>query len=114
MSRAVTNKARSAFNAGRSCRVSKNTEVIAGDNFIMVLLFGNQIIWRDRSTGLVRFTFHGWNSSTTRERINGILGTGFYQSKGKLCIGNDRGVDPSCVFRLVDGVIIREDQANAE
>jgi hypothetical protein len=113
MSREVTNRARSAFRSGIARRVSKNTEIrIDSLGVVSVNLFQNRIIWRDNS-GVVRFSFCGWNSSTTRERINGILGLHFYQYRGELCIGEDREIDPNSVFRLVDGIVIREDRNNA-
>ena len=44
-----------------------------------VFLFNNLIIWRDfftpdgQNCDIVKINFRGWNTPTTRERVNGIL-----------------------------------------
>lgn len=43
-----------------------------------VWLHGNAIIKRDPD-GLVRWSLAGWNTPTTRERVNGIVGAGVHQ-----------------------------------
>ena len=43
-----------------------------------VWLHGNKIVTRDAS-GVVRATLAGWNTPTTRERVNGITGLNFHQ-----------------------------------
>jgi len=43
-----------------------------------VWLHGNEIIKRDPS-GVILFTFAGWGSVTTRERLKGILNVDVYQ-----------------------------------
>jgi hypothetical protein len=100
MSRDTTNRARSAFRQNQTRIISKNTRVESDDLESAVYLFGNKIIWRDNETGIIRFTFCGWNSSTTKERINGILGLGFYCKNHNLRLGDDV-VSSQTVFRLV-------------
>jgi len=56
-----------AFKAGRECK-RKRTYT----NGVWVSLHGNDIFIR-QSTGKYYFSLAGWGTSTTRERINGIL-----------------------------------------
>jgi hypothetical protein len=71
--RKVTEQIKQAFNQGLSKKVG-NTRTDGNS----VFLHGNEIIKRDAS-GLVMATLAGWNTPTTRERINGITGLGIYQ-----------------------------------
>jgi len=71
--RKVTEQIKQAFNQGVSKKVG-NTRTDGKS----VFLHGNEIIKRDAS-GLVMATLAGWNTPTTRERINGITGLGIYQ-----------------------------------
>mgnify|MGYP001564422084 CR=1 FL=1 len=71
--RKVTEQIKQAFNQGISKKVG-NTRTDGKS----VFLHGNEIIKRDAS-GLVMATLAGWNTPTTRERINGITGLGIYQ-----------------------------------
>lgn len=50
-----------------------------------VWLHGNAIVRRD-SDGTVLATLAGWNTPTTRERVNGITGLGFHQLNWGACI----------------------------
>ena len=71
--RKVTERIKQAFEQGTSLKVG-NTRT----DGTSVFLHGNEIIKRDES-GLVMATLAGWNTPTTRERINGITGLGIYQ-----------------------------------
>lgn len=71
--RKVTERIKQAFDQGTSLKVG-NTRT----DGTSVFLHGNEIIKRDAS-GLVMATLAGWNTPTTRERINGITGLGIYQ-----------------------------------
>ena len=71
--RKVTERIKKAFEQGVSLKVG-NTRT----DGTSVFLHGNEIIKRDAS-GLVMATLAGWNTPTTRERINGITGLGIYQ-----------------------------------
>ena len=71
--RQVTQQIKQAFNQGLSKKVG-NTRTDGQT----VWLHGNAIVKRDAS-GLVMATLAGWNTPTTRERINGITGLGIYQ-----------------------------------
>jgi hypothetical protein len=71
--RKVTERIKQAFEQGTSLKVG-NTRT----DGTSVFLHGNEIIKRDAS-GLVMATLAGWNTPTTRERVNGITGLGIYQ-----------------------------------
>lgn len=73
--RKVTEKIKEAFEQGKSLKVS-NTETDGQT----VWLHGNAIVKRDPD-GLVRWSLAGWNTPTTRERVNGIANAGVHQVK---------------------------------
>ncbi len=70
----VTQQIKKAFEQGTSLKIG-NTRT----NGTSVFLHGNEIVKRDPS-GLVMATLAGWNTPTTRERVNGITGLGIHQS----------------------------------
>ena len=70
--RKVTHLIKQAFEQGKSKKVG-NTRT-DGEN---VWLHGNLIIKRDGKD--VMATLAGWNTPTTRERVNGITGLSFHQ-----------------------------------
>ena len=72
--RKVTKQIKEAFEQGKSLKVG-NTRTDGQT----VWLHGNAIVKRDPS-GLVLATLAGWNTPTTRERVNGITGLGIHQS----------------------------------
>ena len=71
--RKVTEQIKQAFFNKEALKVN-NTRTDGNS----VFLHGNEIIKRD-SSGLILFTFAGWGSSTTRERLKGILNVDVYQ-----------------------------------
>ena len=71
--RKVTQQIKQAFEQGTSLKVG-NTKTDGKT----VWLHGNAIVKRDPD-GLVRWSLAGWNSSTTRERVNGIANAGVRQ-----------------------------------
>lgn len=71
--RQVTAQIKKAFEQGTSLKIG-NTRT----DGTSVFLHSNEIINRD-SSGLVMATLAGWNTPTTRERVNGITGLGIYQ-----------------------------------
>ena len=71
--RKVTEQIKKAFFARQTKKVN-NTRTDGNS----VFLHGNEIIKRD-SSGLILFTFAGWGSVTTRERLKGILNVDVYQ-----------------------------------
>lgn len=89
--RKVTEKIKAAFEAGKSLKVG-NTRT-DGES---VFLHGNEIVRRDVS-GSVFATLAGWNTPTTRERVNGITGMGFHQVGFEPCL-NGQPINPSDWF----------------
>ena len=73
--RKVTQRIKQAFEQGTSLKVD-NTRTDGQT----VWLHGNAIVKRDPD-GLVRWWLVGWNTSTTRERVNGIANAGVHQVK---------------------------------
>lgn len=73
--RKVTQQIKQAFEQGKSLKVG-NTETDGKT----VWLHGNAIVKRDPD-GLVRWSLAGWNTPTTRERVNGIANANVCQFK---------------------------------
>ena len=71
--RKVTEEIKQAFFARQAKKIGNTITDGAS-----VWLHGNKIIERD-SSGLIRFSFAGWGSATTRERLRGILNVDVYQ-----------------------------------
>ena len=71
--RKVTEQIKQAFDNGQRLKVG-NTKTDGKT----VWLHGNAIVKRDPD-GLVRWSLAGWNTSTTRERVNGIVNAGVCQ-----------------------------------
>lgn len=69
----VTEKIKEAFFARKTKKI--NHDFTDGTS---VFYRGNEIIKRDPS-GVILFTFAGWGSVTTRERLKGILNVDVYQ-----------------------------------
>ena len=63
-----------------------------------VWLHGNKIVTRDAS-GLVLASLAGWNTPTTRERVNGITGMNFHQNNFAPML-NGSEIDPSDWFAV--------------
>ena len=81
--RKVTEQIKTAFENGESLKVG-NTRT----DGTSVFLHGNEIIRRDVS-GIVFATLAGWNTPTTRERVNGITGMGFHQIGFVACLDGE-------------------------
>jgi hypothetical protein len=81
--RKVTEQIKTAFENGESLKVG-NTRT----DGTSVFLHGNEIIRRDIS-GIVFATLAGWNTPTTRERVNGITGMGFHQVGFVACLDGE-------------------------
>ena len=61
-----------------------------------VWLHGNAIVKRDPD-GLVRWSLAGWNTPTTRERVNGIANAGV-RSVGSVPVLNKQIINPKDWF----------------
>lgn len=97
--RKVTTATVGAFMDKRALRVG-NTESTG----TQLLLHGNKIAyWTEGGYIIIRTA--GWNSNTTRERLNGIRGVSVYQRKGQLYLnggkwdGNDIALDDNSKVR---------------
>ncbi len=79
--RKITRDAVNAFRNNEKFR-RDNTEVRADDNGTVLFLHGHCIAMRDR-TGILKVRDAGWQTPTTKERLNGLLSTmgcqGVYQ-----------------------------------
>lgn len=81
--RKTTQKVIDAFMNGKNLSVS-NTMVGNVDTVTTNLyLFGNLIARRNRGTGKISITSAGWQTVTTKERLNAIPGVCINQTKGK-------------------------------
>lgn len=81
MSRQITENAVNAFLLGKNFKQS-NTEIKANCKGVYMYLFDNLIAHRvgDR----LQITTAGWNTLTTRERLNGLPKVSVRQERGKL------------------------------
>ena len=79
--RSITSKAIAAFNANHPFK-SANTSVrhFEYDDITIMYLHGNEIARKKGNE--VQVSNAGWQSNTTKERLNGITGVSIYQKKG--------------------------------
>ncbi len=91
--RKITKDIRDAFLA-RKKRSIGNT-FTDGEN---VWLHGNKIVRRDEF-GKIFCTLAGWNTPTTRERVNGITGSDFHQKNFVAMLGGSP-IDPQEWFEV--------------
>jgi hypothetical protein len=81
--RDITRKAIAAFNESRPFN-SSNTKVEVTPNCTILKLHNNAIAYRfNDPERTLSITNCGWQSDTTKERLNGIDGVRISQSKGK-------------------------------
>jgi hypothetical protein len=81
--RKVTSSIVRAWQQGKSKTVS-NTHT-DGES---IWLWGNKIV-RTLASGEVQVSTSGWNTLTTRERLNGICGQRVTQCRGQLFMGSE-------------------------
>lgn len=86
--RKITQQAVNAFYQGKSY-FGGNTKVEIEDGCIYMSLFGNDIAMRNLTTGKVEITTCGWQSNTTKERLNGLVGVEIYQKKGNWYLNDE-------------------------
>lgn len=91
--RLITEKMTDLFTSFNSCKMA-NTEVMhkamlkngkfpKGDHFIVLELHGHEIAAMDSKDHSLYITNAGWQTNTTKERLNGLPGVSIYQKKGK-------------------------------
>jgi hypothetical protein len=86
--RKITNMVTAAFEKGVSFK-SGNDEVEVMNNISMMSYRGNRIAYKDLTTGSISITTCGWNTNTTRNRLNGITGVSVYTVKGNLMLNGN-------------------------
>ena len=86
--RKITEQAIDAFMNHRRFK-KKNTEVYKGEFTTLLILFGNTIAIK-YDDGSIEITTCGWNSATTRERLNGIPGVHIQSVKGELYLNRNK------------------------
>tara|TARA_B000000557_G_scaffold77247_1_gene61842 strand:- start:1166 stop:1447 length:282 start_codon:yes stop_codon:yes gene_type:complete len=91
--RKITKEIRDAFMSQQ--KKSIGNTFTDGQN---VWLHGNKIVRRD-DNGKIFATLAGWNTPTTRERVNGITGLNFHQKNFVAMLG-DSAIDPSEWFEV--------------
>lgn len=85
--RKITEEAVAAFLSGRNYK-KDNTMVQAPETIGSVkigarmYLHGNQVAYR--KAGTLRITTSGWDTTTTKERLNGLPGVSVHHSKHQL------------------------------
>ena len=85
MSRQITENAIRALLAGEYFKQS-NTEVRYSkyNDVAVMYLFDNEIAFYSPTTKILEITTAGWNTITTRERLNGLPNVSVTQRKGQL------------------------------
>lgn len=76
--RKITQESIAAFNSNETFSKS-NTAVSVTDTTTVLLLHGNSIAFKDRATGKIEITNCGWDTTTTKERLNAIDGVSIQQ-----------------------------------
>ena len=79
--RKITENSIHAFNNNKNFK-SSNTEVITDGHTTILSLHGNKIAFKDISTNEIKITNCGWETNTTKERLNGLYGVNINQKKG--------------------------------
>lgn len=79
--RKITQESIEAFYANEDFKKS-NTQVMTGGTNVDLFLFGNLIASKNVRTGELSITNAGWQSNTTKERLNGLNGVHISQKKG--------------------------------
>ena len=81
--RKITELSAEAFESNTAFR-SGNTVVSVSSESVELKLHGNTIARKDIASNQLTISTCGWNTNTTRERLNGLSGVKVYQKKGVL------------------------------
>ena len=80
--RKITKESIAAFNESKTFN-KQNMSVEVKPNVTILKLHGNSIAYRyNNPERTLAITNCGWESNTTKERLNGITGVDIYQKKG--------------------------------
>ena len=80
--RKITKEVVGAFNRGESRKIG-NTQSLEYQYGVSLFLFGNRIALKNREDNELYVSLCGWDTVTTRERLNGIPGVHVYRQKGQ-------------------------------
>lgn len=76
----VTKNAVNCFNQEGNAIFGSNTQVTTSNGITKLFLFGNLIAVKEN--GVTRISNAGWESNTTKERLNALHGVHIQQKKG--------------------------------
>ena len=83
----VTQNAVNCFNNEGNATFS-NTQVTTSNGVTKLYLFGNLIAVKE--SGVTRISNAGWDSNTTKERLNGLQGVSIQQKKGEWYLNGEK------------------------
>ena len=86
--RKITRESIDAFNSNETFSKA-NTTVTVSDTTTVLLLHGNSIAYKDIATGKVEITNCGWDTTTTKERLNGLDEVEIRQRQGQWYLNGD-------------------------
>lgn len=88
--RKITKKAVDAFYNATKFK-KNNTEIEVLPNVTIMKLCGNEIAYRYNNPGeTLMITSAGYETSTTKERLNGIIGVNIHQFKGQWYLNGEK------------------------
>ena len=79
--RKITIESTRAFSENKNFKKA-NMEVLTDSHTTFLKLHGNTIAIKNIETGELKITNCGWETTTTKERLNGLEGVKIYQKKG--------------------------------
>ena len=101
MARKIEKLAREAIKAGKDFK-RDNTEVICFTNGDWDLLLHNNLIAKKHGENIT-VTFAGWQTPTTKSRLNNVIGCCFFQNDWTLYHGTKEvEIDPYGTYNLKD------------
>jgi len=80
--RKITEDACKAFTNSEAYRKSNTTITVNDNGSVVMKLFDSVIAWKNSKSGIVQITLSGYNTATTRERLNGFNGVRLTTKQG--------------------------------
>jgi hypothetical protein len=90
--RKITQQAAAAFEAGRPLTIGNTSVRLMFDGSIILDLHGNAIAKRGPD-GALYVTSAGWETNTTKDRLNGLRGVSVHQDKGQWYLNGEKWKD---------------------
>jgi hypothetical protein len=87
--RKITQQVAAAFTAGRPLTIGNTSVRLMFDGSIILDLHGNAIAKRTPS-GDLYVTSSGWETNTTKDRLNGIPGVSVHQDKNQWYLNGEK------------------------